>query len=77
VKEMRTWQGKRTSTSERTTDKSGPKSKLPLQEQFFMVMVRSRLGLNVEDLADRFYVRKFFDCQRNLHNMDKFDVCQI
>jgi len=40
AKEMRTWQGKRTSTSERTTDKSGPKSKLPLQEQFFMVMVR-------------------------------------
>ena len=56
AKEMRTWQGKRTSTSERTTDKSGPKSKLPLQEQFFMVMVRLRLGLNVEDLADRFYV---------------------
>jgi len=56
AKEMRTWQGKRTSTSERTTDKSGPKSKLPLQEQFFMVMVRLRLGLNVEDLADCFYV---------------------
>jgi len=56
AKEMRTWQGKRTSTSERTTDKSGPKSKLPLQEQFFMVMVWLRLGLNVEDLADRFCV---------------------
>jgi len=40
VEEMRTWQGKRTSTNERTTDTSGPKSKLPLQEQFFMVMVR-------------------------------------
>ena len=56
AKEMRTWQGKRTPTSERNSDKSGPKSKIPLQEQFFMVMVRLRLGLNVEDLADRFYV---------------------
>ena len=56
AKEMRTWQGKRTSTGERTTEKTGPKSKLPLQEQFFLVMVRLRLGLNVEDLADRFYI---------------------
>ena len=56
AKEMRTWQGKRTSTGERTTEKTGPRSKLPLQEQFFLVMVRLRLGLNVEDLADRFYI---------------------
>ena len=55
AKEMRTWQGKQTSTGERTTEKTGPKSKLPLQEQFFLVMVRLLLGLNVEDLADRFY----------------------
>ena len=53
---MRTWQEKRTSTGERTTEKTGPKSKLPFQEQFFLVMVQLRLGLNVEDLADRFYI---------------------
>ena len=54
--EMRTWQGKRTSSGERTTEKTGPKPKLTPQDQFFMVMVRLRLGLKVEDLADRFYV---------------------
>ena len=56
AKVMRNWQGKRTKTDERTTDKTGPKSKLPLEEQFFMVMVRLRLGLSVEDLADRFFI---------------------
>ena len=56
AKEMRTWQGKRTSTGERLSDKTGPKPKLPLQEQFFLVMVRLRLGVTVEDLADRYFI---------------------
>lgn len=32
--EKRTWQGKRTSTDKRTTQKAGPKSKLPLEDLF-------------------------------------------
>ena len=75
AKKMRTWQGKCTSTGERNSDKSGPMSKIPLQEQLFMVMVRLQLGFNVEDLADRFYV--FLNHQLNLYNMDQFDVRQI
>ena len=54
---MQTWQGKRTSVGERTTkEKCGPKPKLSLPDQFFMVLVRLRLGRVVEDLADCFYV---------------------
>ena len=54
AKQMRTWQGKRTSMDERTTEKPGPKPKLSHLDQFFLTMVRLRLGLSVEDLADRF-----------------------
>ena len=57
AKIIRTWQGKRTSVGERTTkEKCGPKPKLSLPDQFFMVLVRLRLGRVVEDLADCFYV---------------------
>ena len=57
AKIMRTWQGKRTSFGERTTkEKCGPKPKLSLPDQFFMVLVRLHLGRVVEDLADCFYV---------------------
>ena len=55
AKEMRTWQGKRT-YGERNSDKPCPKSKIPLQEQFFIVIVQLQLGLNAQDLAERFYV---------------------
>ena len=48
---MRTWQGKRTSR-----EKCGPKPKLSLPDQFFMVLVRLRLGRAVEDLADCFFI---------------------
>ena len=53
---MRSWQGKRTRTTARMTAKTGGASKLLLKDQFFMVMVRLRLGLDVQDLADRFHV---------------------
>ena len=57
AKIMRTWQGKRTSVGERTTkEKCGPKPKLSLPDQCFMVLVCLRLGHVVEDLADCFYV---------------------
>ena len=55
---MRPWKGKRTSVGERTTkEKCEPKPKLSLPDQFFMVLVRLRLGRVVEDLADCFYVQ--------------------
>lgn len=53
---MRTWQGSRTRYGERTGSKPGPRAKLDLREQFFLVLVRLRRGLDVEDLADRFFV---------------------
>ena len=54
---MRTWQGKRTVSGDRTSrEKCGPKPKLSLPDQFFMVLVRLRLGRAVEDLADCFFV---------------------
>ena len=57
AKIMRTWKGKRTSVGERTTkEKCEPKPKLSLPDQFFMVLVRLRLGRVVENLADCFYV---------------------
>ena len=57
TKIIRTWKGKRTSVGERTTkEKCEPKPKLSLPDQFFMVLVRLRLGRVVEDLADCFYV---------------------
>ena len=39
---------------ERTTEKPSPKPKLSHLDQFFLTMVCLRLGLSVEDLADRF-----------------------
>ena len=56
AKQMRTWQGKQTSMDKRTTEKPGPKSKLSLLDQFFLTMVRLRLGLSVENLAHHFGV---------------------
>ena len=54
---MRTWQGKRTVSGDRTSsEKCGPKPELSLPDQFFMVLVRLRLWRAVDDLADCFFV---------------------
>lgn len=54
---MRSWQGQRTILDgERHGHKPGPPPKLDLEAQFFMVCVRLRCGLLLEDLADRFKV---------------------
>ena len=50
------WQGQRTGQGERLTRKAGSQSKITLQDQFFLVLVRLRLALDTEDLADRFGV---------------------
>ena len=51
---MRLWRSSRTTPDNVTQlgEKPGPKVKLPLMEQFFMVMVRLCQGLNEVDLAD-------------------------
>ena len=36
--------------------KSGPKQKLKLIDEFFLVLVRLRVGLFVDDLSDRFNI---------------------
>ena len=55
---MRVWKASATTPEDvvRVGLKPGPKQKLPLMEQFFLVMVRLRQGLNVVDIADRFKV---------------------
>ena len=55
---MRTWKGSRTTRDDvrQHGSKPGSKSKLCLEEQFFLVMTRLCLGLSVTDLADRFKV---------------------
>ena len=55
---MRGWRGSATCPDDvdQHGQKPGRKSKLSLEEQFFLVMVRLRLGLFEVDLADRFGV---------------------
>ena len=55
---MRTWKGSSTTPEiwEQHGSKRGSKPKLSLIEQFFLVMVRLRLGLGEVDLAQRFKV---------------------
>ena len=56
---MRTWKGSQTTPNDvqQHGSKPGSKLKLCLEEQFFLVMTRLRLGLSVADpLADRFKV---------------------
>ena len=55
---MRVWKASATTPEDvaRVGLKPGPKQKLPLMEQFFLVMVRLCQGLNVVDIADRFKV---------------------
>ena len=52
---MRQWDGKRSKTDYDEV-KTGRMCKLPLMEQFFMTLVRLRLGLPELDLAQRFNV---------------------
>lgn len=53
---MRGWKGSATCPDDvdQHGKKPGPKAKLSLEEQFFLVMVRLRLGLYEVDIADRF-----------------------
>ena len=54
---MHTWQGGRTKVdAARTSAKPGPKPKLPLEHQFFVVCVRLRTGQTLDELEDRFGV---------------------
>ena len=60
AKEMRYWHGSKTQSDKTNgdfqADKVGRKHALPLEEQFFLVLVRLRLGLLEQDLAERFRV---------------------
>jgi len=54
AKVMKLWDSRRCGDSEATDVKCGPSCKLPLLEQFFLTLVRLRLGLFETDLAVRF-----------------------
>jgi len=55
AKVMRQWSGRR-SACDYDDVKVGPTFKLPLEEQFFMTLVRLRLGLLEHDIAYRFNI---------------------
>lgn len=60
AKTMTYWRGNQTLSGERDSDsfynKRGPERKLTLLDEFFLTMVRLKVGLLVEDLAKRFSV---------------------
>lgn len=63
-------------------NKPGPSSKLPLEEELFMVAVRLRVGLTLPDLALRFgiseaSVSKNFSAWINLLYFHLKDLCQM
>ena len=53
AKVMRQWEGKRSKDCY-ADNKPGRHHKLPLLEQFFLTLLRLRLGLLEQDLANRF-----------------------
>ena len=76
AKVMRTWKGSTTvdDATERVGKKPGPQSKLPLMEQFFLVMVRLRLGLKQLDLAERFGIHQTTVSQNFIPWINLMDV---
>ena len=60
----------------------GPERKLPLIEEFFLTMVRLKVGLLVEDLAVRFSisvgsVSSIFNSWVNLMYVDLKELCEL
>ncbi|XP_028410619.1 uncharacterized protein LOC114533309 [Dendronephthya gigantea] len=65
-----------------TERKRGAPSKLSLEEEFFMVLIRLRLGLTLTDLASRFMlsegnISKIFTTWINLMYFELKDLCQM
>ena len=60
ARNMKNWRGSSTSNSEHFTksftSKPGPERKLPLHDEFFLTMIRLKVGLLTEDIAQRFSV---------------------
>ena len=57
IKNMHYWTGSKTldkDTSLQKSSKPGRKRKLSLQQEFFMVLIRLKVGIFIQDIADRF-----------------------
>jgi len=52
--------------------KLGPKRRNSGLQEFWMVLVRLRVGLFIKDLADRFEITPGHYSKPQIHNLDKF-----
>lgn len=86
LKNKRNWRGKDTTETAAGEDtqffKKGPSSKLSLEEEFFMVVVRLRVGLTINDLSLRFglsvgSVSKIFTTWINILYFALKELCQM
>ena len=82
----RNWRGRETANtshfSDRFQTKPGPDSKLTLEEEFLIVMMRLKVGLFQKDLAHRFgiseaTVSRLFTSWINLMYLELKDLCEM
>lgn len=73
---MRQWSGRR-SECDYDEAKVGPACKLSLIEQFFLTLVRIRLGLPELDVAVRFGISRTIIHFTDYEHLDKSDVPQL
>lgn len=82
LQKKKNWRGSEMKSKILTSEKTCPRSKLALEEEFFMVLVCLRVGLTLTDLALRFSlsessVSKIFTTWVNLLHFYLKDLCQM
>ena len=82
AKHLRYWKGDIGMPQIFSEKKRGPEQKLPLIEEFFLTMVRLKVGLLVEDLAVRFSisvesVSSIFNSWATLMCVDLKELCEL
>lgn len=82
AKNLRYWRGDATTPEASSKKKSGPNRKMELIDEFFLTMVRLKVGLLYEDLAIRFSisvgsVSSIFNSWINLMHADLKELCEL